>query len=88
MASELLARMYIGDMYLHGRHRHGTQRVGYGMAVMGICPGIDHDAVTIAREAHFLDIVDKGSLGIALEIVNPDIGSGRAQGGKVFVEGA
>lgn len=62
--SEILTRIDIGNMYLAGRNADGLDCVENCDARMGICAGIDDDAVkSLIRR---LDIIDEVALVIRL----------------------
>ncbi len=67
--AELLACVYVGDMYLDYGEGNGGYCVGYCDRVVGICAGVNHDAFTFGCfVAETMDFVNYPPFAIALEI--------------------
>ena len=70
--AELLALVYVRDVNLYHSGFQRTDTVVQGYAGVGVCTGVEHDAVV--REAYLLHFVDELSLDIALEVGDIHIG--------------
>jgi len=72
MMAELLALVYVGDMYLYHRALQTADAVLQGDAGVGVGSGVEHHA--IVAEAYFLKLVDELALDVALIILYLDVG--------------
>ena len=83
--SELLALMYVGNVYLDDRRLDAADTVVQCNAGVCVSTGVEHDAV--AREALLLHLVDEHALYVTLEIVYLDVRIALAQLRQEIVEG-
>ena len=72
--TELLALVYVRDVYLDDGTLQTPDAVVQGHAGMGIGPCVEHDAVVAAKEARLLHLVDQLALHVALIVVYLQLG--------------
>ena len=82
--AELLTLVDIRDVHLDSRALQRAYAVLKCDARMGVCPGIQYDAVI--AESHFLQFVDKLTLHVALIVVYLYVWILCTQFGKILLE--
>lgn len=82
--TEVLTLVNIADVYLDDRALQGADAVVEGYAGMGVCSGIENDA--IVGKANFLHLVNQFALNIALKVFYHDVWILCLQLGQILVE--
>ena len=71
MVAERLPLVNIGDMHFDDGRANGGNSVGNGNGGMGIGARVENDA--IVRKAHFVQLIDDLTLGVALKVMQDDM---------------
>lgn len=69
--AELLTFVHVGDVHLDNGAAQASDAVLKCYAGVGVCAGIEHDAVV--REANLLHLVDQLAFDVALIVVDGDV---------------
>ena len=77
MVPERFPFVYIADVYFYHRGRDGTNGIGQGDRSMGQRARVEHDAV--GRKPNVVQVIEQGTLMVALEINEFDAQKSRLQ---------